>query len=155
MSGSILRRGIAASGLALALFLGFTQTAEAQTQTTGSCIVNYAESQLGAEYVYGGEWAGHDFDCSGLTQWSYSKVGKRIPRTADEQWNASTDVWSNPRPGDIVFFMDSYSYRYGHAFHVGIYLGNGRMVDANAGSYNRVVNESIYWWHGKIRFGRF
>ncbi len=61
-------------------------------------------------------------DCSALTQqFMQAYKGKSIPRTAAAQMAAGTQV-SNPQPGDLVFFNGG--------SHVGIYIGNGQMVDA-------------------------
>jgi cell wall-associated NlpC family hydrolase len=80
-----------------------------------------AESKTGAPYSWGatGPWS---FDCSGLVYYSYRKAGKHIPRTAGEQQNYAHRVYS-PRPGDLVFFGWP-------AYHVGIYVGNGKFLNA-------------------------
>src|SRR5699024_2901346 len=52
--------------------------------STGQKIVDAARSQIGTPYVWGGTGPG-GFDCSGLTSWSYSQVGKSIPRTSQAQ----------------------------------------------------------------------
>jgi hypothetical protein len=81
-----------------------------------------ALSYLGTPYVWGAESPGA-FDCSGLMQWAYSRVGVQIPRVTSQQIQAGTYV---PRdrlaPGDLVFFDG------GH--HVGMYLGKGAFVQA-------------------------
>lgn len=87
-------------------------------------LVAIAERYTGTPYVYGGS-SPAGFDCSGFTAYVYSQIGKSIPRTATAQMLAATRV-SNPQPGDLVFYGDGSS-----AYHVGIYAGNGMMVDAN------------------------
>jgi len=88
---------------------------------SSSGIVNIARGLLGIPYVYGGE-SPSGFDCSGFTQYVFGKAGISIPRTASAQQNAATRV-SNPKPGDLVFFGSP-------AYHVGIYTGNGMMIDS-------------------------
>ncbi|WP_370625511.1 C40 family peptidase [Corynebacterium sp. TAE3-ERU2] len=97
--------------------------APASSNSVGDRIVSIARSKTGAPYVWGA--AGPDaFDCSGFTSWVYSQVGKSIPRTSQQQAAAGVRVpLSQIRPGDIVAY-------YGGASHVGIYVGNGTIIDA-------------------------
>lgn len=85
----------------------------AQRQT----IVNAAYSKLGSAYVWGAAGP-NSFDCSGFTQWCYAQVGIYISHYSGDQ--GSLPSTSNPQPGDIC-------YRPGH---VGLYIGNGMMIDA-------------------------
>ena len=85
-----------------------------------------AVTQLGTPYRWGGEEERKGFDCSGLTQWSYRAVGISIPRTAQEQFNASEKV-NQAQPGDLVFFGSSPT----NVTHVEIVAGNGRMIGAD------------------------
>lgn len=89
-----------------------------------SVAVQDALSQLGVPYQWGGESPGHDFDCSGLVQWAYGKAGISLPRVAADQAKEGVAVTAaDAQPGDLVFFGSP-------IHHVGIYLGNGKMVDA-------------------------
>ena len=88
---------------------------------SASGIAGIAQSLFGVPYVYGGT-STSGFDCSGYTQYVYRRAGVSIPRTASAQQRAASRV-SSPRPGDLVFF----GYP---AYHVGIYLGPGRLADA-------------------------
>ena len=73
----------------------------------GLAAVAAAKSQLGVPYVWGGETPGQGFDCSGLTQWSWSRAGFQIPRTSAEQYGALRHVQLNQlRPGDILFYFN-------------------------------------------------
>ena len=84
-------------------------------------VIAAAQAELGKPYVFGDE--GPDtFDCSGLMQWVFAKVGVVLPRTAAEQQNWATRV-SSPLPGDMAFFGDP-------AYHVGLYIGGGKMIAA-------------------------
>ncbi len=109
---------------------------------SGSAKAAIAEASkyLGRSYVWGGSNPSTGFDCSGLTQWSFKQAGISLPRTAAQQYLATKKVSaSEAKAGDLVFF----SYGSGIA-HVGIYLGGGRMLDAQN---NGVVNESLDWWN--------
>jgi cell wall-associated NlpC family hydrolase len=98
-----------------------TQRSTANVPQSSSQIVNIARTLLGIPYVYGGEDPS-GFDCSGFTQYVFGKAGISIPRTASAQQDAATPV-SNPQPGDLVFYGSP-------AWHVGIYTGNGMMIDS-------------------------
>jgi peptidoglycan DL-endopeptidase CwlO len=77
---------------------------------------------LGRPYVWGGEDPS-GFDCSGLVQYVYGRLGVALPRVARDQYHAGVHVpLSQLEPGDLVFFE--------HLGHVGIYLGRGRFVHA-------------------------
>jgi cell wall-associated NlpC family hydrolase len=110
---------------------------------SSSSIVNIAKQYIGVPYVYGGA-SPSGFDCSGLTSYVYAQAGISIPRTASAQQSAATPV-SNPQPGDLVFF----GYP---AYHVGIYVGNGMMIDSPKPGTS-VSYRSIF--SGVSGYGRF
>ncbi|APT93654.1 endopeptidase [Corynebacterium phocae] len=94
----------------------------------GELVLAAARSAMGAPYVWGA--AGPSaFDCSGLTSWAYAQAGISIPRTSYAQAAQGQRVsMADIQPGDIVVY-------YGGASHVGIYAGNGMIIDAlNAGA---------------------
>ena len=97
-------------------------------------VIDLARSQIGRPYVWGGASPETSFDCSGLVQWAYRQVGVSVPRTAQLQYNATTRISREDlQPGDLVFF--AYTYDAGPnepITHVGIYVGNGRMINATA-----------------------
>ncbi|MGI5397845.1 NlpC/P60 family protein [Streptomyces sp. CA-251251] len=67
------------------------------------------------------------FDCSGLTLYAYAKAGITLPRTAAAQYAASEHInWGQVKPGDLMFYGSSAATIH----HVGIYVGNGWMIDA-------------------------
>ncbi|WP_206885001.1 C40 family peptidase [Alicyclobacillus mali (ex Roth et al. 2021)] len=104
-------------------------------------IIGYAEQFLGTPYVWGGE-SPSGFDCSGFTQYVFAHFGIQIPRTSEEQFAVGVPVSQNDlQPGDLVFFS---TYAPG-ATHVGIYIGNGLMIDAQdmGVSIDSVFNS--YW----------
>ena len=105
-------------------------------------IVALAHQYMGTPYVWGGE-SPKGFDCSGFAQFLYGKVGINIPRTTYTQWTAPNGravKKSQLQPGDLVFFRGSDS-KGGLPGHVGIYIGNGRMIDApHTGSDVRIDN---------------
>jgi hypothetical protein len=93
-------------------------------------VVGEAVKYLGVPYQWGGTDPAKGLDCSGLTQLVYKNLGIDLPRTASQQATSGRAVASlaDARPGDLVFF-DHSPARPG-IDHVGIYLGNGRMIAA-------------------------
>lgn len=86
-----------------------------------------AVRQIGVPYRYGGATE-RGFDCSGLMQYAYANVGKRIPRTTAEQLRQLTPIRDDTlRVGDLLFFRID-----GTVSHVGMYLGDRRFVHAPA-----------------------
>ncbi|MFI5606293.1 C40 family peptidase [Amycolatopsis sp. NPDC051903] len=89
----------------------------------------FALGQLGLPYVWGGngpDAGAAGFDCSGLTKASYDSAGVALPRTADSQFRATPRVAGEPQLGDLVFYGDPAT----RIHHVGLYLGNGLMINA-------------------------
>ena len=88
-----------------------------------SQAVNYALGQVGKGYVMG--TAGPStFDCSGLMYAAYKQVGISLPRTSQTQYSAGSSVSKGDlQPGDLVFY-------YSGITHVGMYIGNGKIVHA-------------------------
>jgi peptidoglycan DL-endopeptidase CwlO len=106
----------------------FQQTGHYPTPTiTGDSLgeqaLRFALSKIGDPYVWGGSGP-NDFDCSGLVMWSYEQVGIQLDHFTGDQWNEGEHISrSQLQPGDLVFFFADIS-------HVGMYVGNGMMVDA-------------------------
>ena len=113
----------------------------AEPAVTGGNASAVANSlAAGKSYVYGGNSASA-VDCSAFTQQFMAALnGKSIPRTTYGQQAAGTQV-SNPQPGDLVFF-NNFS-------HVGVYIGNGQMVDALNPSEG-VGQRAVSYVHGHV-----
>ncbi len=89
--------------------------------------LNVAMRYLGTPYQWGGSSPATGFDCSGLVQYSYAQEGIQLPRVAADQFAAGVPVSRDQlQPGDAVFFADSSGY----VHHVGLYIGDGRFIDA-------------------------
>lgn len=109
--------------------------------------INYAEGQLGLPYTWGGDGpaAGDPgYDCSGLTKAAYAAAGITLPRTAQQQYDAGPHVPAGQplNPGDLVFYGDPQ----GGIHHVGLYVGEGRMIDAPG--RNKKIRNSPYRYRG-------
>lgn len=117
-----------------------------------SSIVSIAQSQLGVPYSWGGESAGKAFDCSGLVQWVYAQAGDTLPRVAQDQYNATPKVAAGTalQPGDLLFFGSGPN----GIEHVGIYIGNGQMIDApHTGADVRV--DQVFGPNGQSLWGNY
>lgn len=104
-------------------------------------------------YSWGGDNPTAGFDCSGLIMWSYRQVGIKLPRTAQEQYNATARIQANElKPGDLVFFTGTSD----HAFisHVGIFVGNGQMYNSSSSGIDYADLTSNYWKSKIYAYGR-
>lgn len=120
--------------------------APASVASVGQQIADKAMSKQGSPYVWGA--TGPDvFDCSGLTSWAYSQLGKSIPRTSSAQASAGLPVSIDAlQPGDIVSY-------YGGASHVAIYIGGGKIVHAlNEGTPVQVNDLNYMPINNAVRF---
>ncbi|MFS8477889.1 MAG: NlpC/P60 family protein [Micromonosporaceae bacterium] len=105
--------------------------------------VQHALKQLGKPYEWGAEGPNR-YDCSGLVWDSYRQVGKSLPRVAKDQYRATTPVPVDKLlPGDLVFFATDRTNP-STIHHVGIYLGDNKMV--HAPTTGDVVKISGIWW---------
>ena len=98
--------------------------------------VEEAKRQVGKPYEWGG--SGPDtFDCSGLTAWAWRAGGKSLPHSSKAQYDATRRVSvDDVQPGDLLFYGNP-------IHHVGIYVGNGQMIEAPETGKN-VRYASIY-----------
>jgi len=99
--------------------------------TVGEIALRYALTRRGDPYVWAA--AGPDeFDCSGLVVWAFAQEGISLPHYTGDLWNLGVHVSeADLQPGDLVFFFGE--------DHVGIYIGDGLMVDAPAPGQNVMV----------------
>jgi cell wall-associated NlpC family hydrolase len=115
--------------------------------TVGAQALQAAISREGDPYVWGA--AGPDqFDCSGLVVWAYAQEGIALPHYTGSLWNSGVHVArADLEPGDLVFFFADIS-------HVGIYIGDGLMIDAP--DFGETVKvDPVYWgaYDGAVRIG--
>jgi cell wall-associated NlpC family hydrolase len=112
-----------------------------EATNVGTTALRAALTQRGKPYVWGA--AGPDsYDCSGLVMWAFAQEGISLPHYTGDQWNSGMHVSrADLEPGDLVFFFADIS-------HVGIYIGNGLMVDAP--STGQVVQVQPVFWDSYV-----
>ena len=136
--GRLLPRGagleplvaVVSSGAAGASAAGAGSSSSPTVATsTIDVVLNAALSRKGMPYVWGAAGPS-SFDCSGLVQWSFAQAGIELPRVAADQALAGPAVpVSELAPGDLLFYHTDPTAP-GYISHVGIYLGNGWMIQA-------------------------
>jgi cell wall-associated NlpC family hydrolase len=108
-----------------------------EATTVGTVALRAALTRRGYPYV----WAAagpYAFDCSGLVVWAFAQEGITLPHYTGDLWNSGMHVSrADLQPGDLVFFFADIS-------HVGIYIGNGLMVDAPSTGQNVQV-QPVFW----------
>ncbi|GAA4299538.1 NlpC/P60 family protein [Actinomadura luteofluorescens] len=126
---------------------------EVPPDARGAIAVEAALKWLGTPYSWGGgdmegptygiaQGAGTvGFDCSGLTMYAWNKAGVRLDHWTGTQWTSGPHIpISKLRPGDLVFFATNRSDP-ATIHHVGLYLSDGRMVEAPyTGAHVRIAS---------------
>ena len=129
---------------------------EALTDEKFRRMITEAEKYLGYPYVWGGSNPSTSFDCSGFVSWVINHSGWDVGRLgAKALCNLCTPVSpANARPGDLVFFINTYDAPDPNApTHCGIYVGNNMMIHCgNPISYANL--NSSYWQNHFYCYGR-
>ncbi|MFD8546358.1 C40 family peptidase [Streptomyces sp. NPDC059649] len=102
-------------------------TLSATSHATGSTatLVSFLKAQLGKAYVLGASGPS-SYDCSGLTQAAFSQIGIDLPRVSQDQSTRGTQVGlDNLQVGDILYWGSA-----GSAYHVAVYVGDGKFIGA-------------------------
>jgi peptidoglycan DL-endopeptidase LytE len=114
-----------------------TKTRNTQNNPGNSSVIQAAYRNLGARYVWGASRPGA-FDCSGFTMYVMRQSGISLPHSSSAQFRMGRSVSrSNLQAGDLMFF--SLGTR-GVVGHVGLYIGNGRMIHASTPSTGVIVS---------------
>ncbi|WP_199926030.1 C40 family peptidase, partial [Streptomyces sp. NRRL S-495] len=110
-----------------------------------AAIVQFAYAQLGKPYGWS-KTGPSSFDCSGLTGAAYRAADVSLPRTSQEQWKVGTRIARGDlQPGDLVFF-------YPDLHHVGVYIGDGKMIHApRTGKNIEVLAIGVMPYMGGVR----
>lgn len=111
-------------------------TSSDSASTSATAVIDYASQFLGNPYVWGGNSLTNGCDCSGFVQQVFKHFGIYLPRTSNEMrvcdvgYRVSLD---DLIPGDLVCYDG----------HIGIYVGDGKMINALNAKYGIVIS-SIY-----------
>jgi hypothetical protein len=123
-------------------------------------LVQRAESLVGTPYSLGG-LRGHPdqpqlgLDCSEYTAWVYQGQGVALSWNAQQQYNQTQRVDpQNLQVGDLVFFHGTNAADPDYITHVGMYIGNGRMINAQDGGVMEADLNSQYWQQHYAGAGR-
>lgn len=101
----------------------------------GQAVVDYANQFIGNPYVWGGTSLTDGADCSGFVQAVYAHFGVSLPRTSYDQRSAGYEVsYDNAIPGDLICYDG----------HIGIYVGNGQIVNAQSPQYGIGISPATY-----------
>ena len=104
-------------------------------------VVQYGLAQVGDRYVAAGSGPS-SFDCSGLTMTAWRQAGVSLPHYSRSQFSTTRRVpLSQAQPGDLVFYFGS------GAHHVGLYIGNGKMVHAANPSSGVLISDVMGPWY--------
>lgn len=130
-----------------------SESGTAMDSSVYQTIHDEAYKYIGMAYAFGGSNPSTGFDCSGFTQWCFSKAGIKLPRTAQEQYNVTSHIGiDQAQPGDLVFFTGTYQTS-DYISHVEIYVGNHTSI--GAGSPIREHNlDGTYYKNHFVCFGR-
>jgi murein DD-endopeptidase MepM/ murein hydrolase activator NlpD len=126
---------------------------DAYDDETFQKIMTEAKKYIGMTYVFGGSSPSTGFDCSGYVCWVY-----RVSGVYDMGRIGATGIYNHcapvtdPKPGDLVFFHTTYSTA-APVTHVGIYVGDGKMLHCgNPIGYANLSNS--YWQAHFLGYGR-
>ncbi len=122
----------------------------------GQKIADFAMQYLGSPYVMGGSDPNKGFDCSGFVFYVMEQTGHKLKaRTSTDQYHSSTRIQKEVLiPGDLVFFTGTYGSS--EVSHVGIYLGDGRMIHSGDESTGVCIADlgDAYWADHLYAYGR-
>ena len=130
---------------------GYEVPREYLDDETFAAILSEAEKYIGYPYVWGGSSPATSFDCSGYVSWVINHSGWNVGRLgAQGLYNICTPT-SNPKPGDLVFFVGTYDTA--GVSHCGIYVGDGMMIHCGDPIQYANLNTS-YWQSHFYAYGR-
>lgn len=108
---------------------------EAQMESVGQEVVNFACQFIGNPYVWGGTSLTNGADCSGFVQSVFANFGVTLPRTSYEQRGAGVGIsYAEAMPGDLICYDG----------HIGIYIGNDQIVNAMSPSQGIGISSATY-----------
>ncbi len=136
------------SAMSPILSMNYNTSSSGDASSAAVTAANAAVSRVGDPYSQSKRGQGDYVDCSYLTQWAYKQAGISLPGTAATQAKYCIDTdcvidESQLKKGDLVFWTKSGCGcgRYDEVHHVGMYLGNGKVVEASYRAGEVVVRD--------------
>jgi peptidoglycan endopeptidase LytE len=128
-------------------------SADTSNTSVAAEVTLIAKSLVGSRYIWGGNTTA-GFDCSGFIYYVYNKAGLSIGRYSAQGYADRSYEVSNPVPGDLVFFKDTYQPGISH---VGIYLGGGQFIQAADEIHGVIISSlsNVYYKQHFDHFARF
>lgn len=117
---------------------------------TAKKACEFALRRVGYPYSQALRHSGTHFDCSSLVYYAWLDAGVDISyggaSTAGYEAQGlaeagKTVVYEEMQPGDLIFFSYEQTDGYLDISHVGMYVGNGKMVDARGTAYGVVYRD--------------
>lgn len=127
-----------------------SSTAAPSWQTQANTLIAKAETQLGVPYLWGKQEPGIGFDCSNFVAWSYrTALGISFSGSSVYQrYHVGTPVpLTDIRPGDLLFFATGNNST--GSGHVGIYMGNGKLIQEGGGFAKVTIEPLSGTWFGR------
>lgn len=124
--------------------------ADSDSVNLGS-LIETAMNAVGTPYV----WAGATpagFDCSGFIYYAFNEAGKKVNRLSTEGYFDRAYFVNNPKPGDLVFFENTYKKGISH---MGIYIGNGQFIHAGDNGVQISSTNEKYWKDRLVGYKQF
>lgn len=128
-------------------------SADTSKSADAAQVTLIAKSLVGSPYIWGGNTTA-GFDCSGFIYYVYNKAGQSIARYSAQGYADRSYEVSNPVPGDLVFFSNTYT---SGISHVGIYLGGDQFVQAADEIHGVIISSlsNVYYKQHFDHFARF
>lgn len=118
---------------------------DALKSTVDSKMLKNIIDQVGKPYVWGASGP-NAFDCSGLVYWSFTKAGKTVPRTSTAQGMGGKKISrADIQPGDLIWTTG----------HIGVYVGNGKVVHAANPKVGVVIRDLSYFMNRGFKISRY
>ncbi|WIV10714.1 C40 family peptidase [Proteiniborus sp. MB09-C3] len=116
-----------------------------KSTTNVSKVIEYAYNSIGKPYVYG-DTGKKGYDCSGLVYSIFLQIGVELPRSSSSQASSGVLVKKEDLiAGDLIFFNTNGK----GVSHVGLYIGDGKMIHASTSSKKVKIDEINSSYYGK------
>lgn len=132
---------------------GFEKSISIASEMTPDTLIKTAKKYLGVTHKFGGE-SKSGMDCSGLIKLSFAEHGIKLPHSSEEQARYGYIIADRNqlKKGDLIFFIDTYTTPK-LITHVGIYLGNNKMIHTSSKRGVSISETDNTYWKPRYIFG--